>query len=85
MTDIITADDIYKLNAATFANEAVLALVDNEIVVVPASTAHSDPAARIITTATDVHEYCDGDLNKELATQLAYDLTREHLFQVGGA
>lgn len=74
----ITADDIRKVNEAQFGDEAVLVIVNGETDVMPSSTANEDgDVERIVTTATDVHVYCDGDLNDALATQLAADLTRD--------
>lgn len=72
----ITADDIRKLHEAQFADEAVLVVVRGEVDVMPSSTAHDDrDVQRIVTTAGDVHDYCDGDLTDALAAQLATDLT----------
>jgi hypothetical protein len=73
----ITADHIRDLHAADFGTEeAVLVRADGEVQVWTHTTA-TDHGVEIITTASDVWEYCDGELDGALAAQLAADLTAE--------
>lgn len=78
MTTIkITPTDILELYTADFgAREAALVHADGEVQVWPHTTA-IDHDVEIITTAGDVWEYCDGELDDALAAQLAADLTAE--------
>ena len=73
----ITADHIRDLHAAGFGTrEAALVHADGEVQVWPHTTA-IDRDVEIIITASDVWEYCDGELTLGLATQLAADLNAE--------
>lgn len=73
----ITADHILELHTAGFGTkEAALVHADGEVQVWPHTTA-IDRDVEIITTAGDVWEYCDGELDDALAAQLAADLTAE--------
>lgn len=73
----ITADHILELHNTGFGTrEAALVHANGEVQVWPHTTA-IDHDVEIITTAGDVWEYCDGELDDALAAQLAADLTAE--------
>lgn len=73
----VTASDVWDLHNAKFRDEAVLVNNNSRVEVWASSTADAHPDVTVITTASDVWEYCDGDMDDALAAQLATDLTRD--------
>lgn len=69
----VTVDHLRELWDAKFADEAVLALVDGELHVWTQVTA-KEHGCRVVTTASDVWEYCDGEWDDTIGASLAEDL-----------
>lgn len=73
----VTAEHIWELHTADFGNHlAVLVAVEGDPEVWASVTAERYDVP-VITTATAVHDYCDGELDDVLAEQFAATLNKE--------
>ena len=71
---LVTAEHVYNLAEADFSDLPVLVVdIDGEIAIFPQCTA-VERGARILTDASILHDYTNGELDDVLAAQFASEI-----------